>query len=113
MVSLQGDVKMQALDTQLQAGLLWTIARSFGDPDADTIHTWLTDGAPAGISQPILDPGCIFPPDEPTSTLQDHQLPDPLLHFNYATVDEDEAAADEVDRLVSTGFVKEFGSLAE
>eukprot|EP00435_Cladocopium_sp_Y103_P035534 s490_g9.t1 len=53
------------LDTQLQAGMLWRMARAAGDPDADEIYGWLTEGAPAGIEQAVKDDGNIFPGDAP------------------------------------------------
>lgn len=63
---LNMDVKhtVAAKDTLLQASLIWRMAREMGDPDADTIFDWLTNGAPAGIAMDIEDPGGIFPPDE-------------------------------------------------
>ncbi|CAK9014935.1 unnamed protein product [Durusdinium trenchii] len=102
------------LDTKLDAGLIWTMARAFGDPDADTVYTWLTEGAPAGIDKPIEDPGEVFPPydldgTEPLTA----SLPEPTTHRNYTSVDNDEAAGPEVNRLISTGFVRAFDSLPE
>lgn len=34
-----------ALDTELQAGLLWRLGRCAGDPDSDETYAWLTQGA--------------------------------------------------------------------
>ena len=99
-----------ALDSKLQAELIWRFARAAGDPDADCIHEWLTEGAPAGISMPIEDPGQIFPPDNDTNVWEDQLLPDHLNHKNYTSVDEDDAAAPEVSRLIETGFVEAFES---
>ena len=104
------EMRGQAQNSLLQAGLLWSLARKLGDPDADTIYDWLANGAPAGISVPILDPGNIFPPDDEEVDFDNFQLPSPDKHVNYATVEDDEASAAEVDRLIQTGFVKEFDS---
>lgn len=108
------DGKEHGYNTMLDAELLWAMGRSFGDPGADTIHDWLTNGAPAGISRPIEDPpGNIIPPDPQGEAAELQQLPDHLEHGNYSSVDGGAAAEDEVDRLIKTGFVKEFGSHAE
>ena len=102
----------QSLGTKLDAGLLWAMGRKMGDPDTDTIYHWLTEGAPAGIEVPITDEGNIFPPDNGgDSTDSQVELPDPLAHANYSSVDGDEAAVPEVTRLINTGFVKSFDDL--
>ena len=99
----------EAMDTKLQAQLLWKMAREFGDPDADTIYEWLSEGAPAGITMDIDDPGHVFPPeDNPNRAMELGSLPDYQLHTNYTSVDGDEAAGPEVERLIQTGFVKAF-----
>lgn len=62
-----------------------------GDPDTDTIYHWLIEGAPAGIEVPITDEGNIFPPESVAdSTDGQAELPDPLAHANYSSVDGDE-----------------------
>eukprot|EP00435_Cladocopium_sp_Y103_P030056 s3225_g7.t1 len=100
-----------AMDSQLRADLIWQISRAMGDPDADCIYGWLVDGAPAGISLPIEDPGNIFPPDvEGAADMVPHLLPDHANHHNYTSVDADDAAGPEIQRLIDTGFVKAFGS---
>ena len=95
-----------ALDTELQAGLLWRLARATGDPDADEIYTWLTEGAPAGIEMPVTDPASIFPPsrgdDEPEAI--EHIMEHHEQH-NYTSVDDDPMAKPEAERLIATGFV--------
>ena len=102
------------LRTQLRAELLWKIARAFGDPDADAIHEWLTEGAPAGISRPIEDPGNIFPPDGGEQQLETLvEIPDPARHVNYSSVDGDPDAEPEVQRLIATGFVQTCQTLKE
>ena len=95
-----------ALDTELQAGLLWRVARAAGDPDADEIYHWLTEGAPAGIERPVTDPSNVFPPSaaEDTPEALDYVV-DPDKHVNYTSVDEDPMAEPEVQRLIATGFV--------
>ena len=94
------------LDTELQAGLLWRLGRAAGDPDADEMYCWLTQGAPAGIEVRIEDQAHIFPPsrgeEEPDTLLV---ASDPAAHTNYSSVDGDPAAESEVMRLVATGFV--------
>ena len=102
--------QMESNDTLLQPGLILALGRAFGDPDADMIYEWLVDGAPAGISRPILDPGGIFPPDNEEQADGDIGLPDHHNHSNYYSVDGDEAAEPEIDRLIKTGFVKEFSN---
>lgn len=99
-----------ALDSKLQADLLWQLARAAGDPDADCIQSWLTEGAPAGISKNIEDPGRIFPPDVPGDFHEGAELPDHTLHKNYTSVDDDPAAGPEVERLIETGFVQAFST---
>ena len=99
-----------ALDSKLQADILWQIARAAGDPDGDCIYEWLTEGAPAGISKSIEDPGRIFPPDHEEEIVAEQYLPDHFNHKNYTSVDEDEAAAPEVERLINTGFVESFST---
>lgn len=47
----------KATDSLVQAHLIWLMARSAANPDADCIYSWLTEGALAG-------PGHIFPPDD-------------------------------------------------
>ena len=104
----------QSLDTKLDAGLLWAMGRTMGDPDTDAIYHWLTEGAPAGIEVPITEDGKIFPPDSVAdSTDSQVELPDPLAHTNYSSVDGDESAVPEVTRLINTGFVKSFEDLLE
>eukprot|EP00435_Cladocopium_sp_Y103_P025927 s1750_g6.t1 len=95
-----------AMDTELQAGLLWRVARSAGDPDADEIYHWLTEGAPAGIERPVTDPAQVFPPRADGEALDalDYVV-EPENHVNYTSVDEDPMAEPEVQRLIATGFV--------
>lgn len=111
---IQDDAPMpheKALDTKIEANLLWKIGRAMGDPDTDIIHQWLCSGAPAGISLPIADPGCIFPADiESHGEGETIDIPDHHGHTNYSSVDDDAAAEPEVNRLIETGFVKEFSS---
>ena len=97
---------VQGLHTQLRAALIWKVARHLGDPDADEIYKWLTQGAPAGISEIIQDPGEVFPPDGVEKTEEVAYLADPWQHSNYSSVDADDMATPEVDRLIATGFVK-------
>lgn len=95
------------MDTELQAGLLWRLGRAAGDPDADDMYCWLTQGAPAGIEVKIEDAARIFPAsrgDEEPEMAADYS--DPWEHTNYSSVDEDPHAAPEVERLIATGFVK-------
>lgn len=95
-----------ALDTELQAGLIWRLSRSMGDPDADEIYRWLTEGAPAGIEQLVTDPAGIFPAShEDGETENSEDLVDHERHQNYTSVDEYPMAEPEVMRLISTGFV--------
>ena len=111
---IQDDAPMpneKALDTKIEANLLWKIGRAMGDPDTDIIHQWLCSGAPAGISLPIADPGCIFPADiESHGEGETIDIPDHHGHTNYSSVDDDAAAEPEVNRLIETGLVKEFSS---
>ena len=111
---IQDDAPMpneKALDTKIEANLLWKIGRAMGDPDTDIIHQWLCSGAPAGISLPIADPGCIFPADiESHGEGETIDIPDHHGHTNYSSVVDDAAAEPEVNRLIETGFVKEFSS---
>lgn len=109
-----GNVEVNmALDTQLQAGLLWRIGRAFHDPDADEIYEWLTAGAPAGIEVKVKDPGGIFPVNEDEDLEAVLQESDSSTHTNYSSVDSDETAGPEVQRLISTGFVYATKNLAE
>ena len=103
----------EGLHTKLKAGLLWKIANAFGDPDGDTIYEWLMEGAPAGISLDIKDPGHIFPASEDYEPQMPDWLPDPESHLNYGSVEWDEAAGPEIQRLLSTGFVKAYQDLNE
>ena len=98
----------EGLRTKLQPDVLWVLARAAGDPDADEIYDWLTNGAPAGISREINDPGGIFPTEDDELELEEVDLPDPMKHRNYGSVDDDDMAEPEVDRLIATGFVKAF-----
>ena len=112
---LQIDKITPSLDTELQASLIWHMARGAGDPDADEIFRWLTEGAPAGIELNIEDPGHIFPPDNGE---QEHMewcelSESPFAHSNYSSVDEDIMAGPEVERLIDTGFVFACTSLSE
>lgn len=40
-------------------------------------------------------------------------MPDPISHSNYSSVDGDDMAAPEIERLISTVFVKAFGDLPQ
>ncbi len=104
-----------ALDTQLDAALIWTLRRAMGDPDTDTIYQWLMEGAPAGIEVAIEDPRGIFPPEiiSITEETDDLDLPDPRQHRNYSSVDGDEEAVPEGRRLINTGFVKQMDNLED
>ena len=98
------------LHTKLRATLIWKVARYLGDPDADEIHRWLTQGAPAGISEQIYDPGEVFPPEDCDRTEVALEHTDPWQHSNYSSVDADEMSAPEIERLIATGFVKAYES---
>ena len=83
-----------------------------GDPDTSFIKTWLEEGAPAGISAPVRDPG-IFPQEEaaPDFSGDFDSFHDPTGHENYKSVEEDSAALPEIERLIQTGYVKTFQEL--
>ena len=98
------------LHTMLRAGLLRRLAQLVGDPDADVMYSWLTEGAPAGISKQIEDPGSIFPKSDDYDPENVEQLPDPHSHLNYGSVELDEAAEPEIQRLIATGFVRSFNN---
>ena len=86
------------------------LARAAGDPDADEIHDWLTQGNPAYRAP---DPGNIFPRDATPLDEPEIELPDPISHSNYSSVDGDDMAAPEIERLISTVFIKAFGDLQQ
>ena len=100
-----------ALDTKLQADLMYRWAKAVNDPDADHIHRWITNGAPAGIEVMIED-GSIFPPTtDPEPVLGLHEGWSQDYQGNYTSVDDDPAAEAEVNRLLDSGFVKCFETL--
>ena len=96
------------MHTLLRAGLIRRLAHYFEDPDAELMYQWLTEGAPAGISMEIEDPGQIFPKSDEYEPEEMDQLPDPHSHVNYGSVELDEAAEPEIQRLIATGFVRSY-----
>ena len=98
------------MHTLLRAGLIKKLAKFVDDPDAEMMYQWLTEGAPAGISMEIEDPAGIFPKSDEYDPEVMEQLPDPHSHENYSSVEQDEAAGPEIQRLIATGFVKSFNN---
>ena len=99
------------LHTRLRPGLIWTLARAAGDPEADEIYDWLTQGAPAGLSPSAGSRQHLS--EDLAQGETEMELPDPERHHNYSSVDGDEMAEPEIQRLIATGFVEMRGNLEE
>ena len=102
-----------ALDSKLDAGLLYRWAKAVNDPDAEHIHQWLTLGAPAGIEVQVQDDGIFPPTTDPEPSVDYHDGWSDDYAGNYTSVDGDMAAEAEVLRLLESNFVKCFDSQAE
>ena len=86
-----------------------------GDPETDLAH-WIQHGCPLGIREE-LNPSGIFPAvnerERPAAEAEALQT-DIASFSNYASLEEwPEAAREQIDRLVTEGFVEEFGSLED
>ena len=86
--------------------LLEAWARAAQDPDLEAA-SWPRLGAPAGI---LLHPGQrgIFPDADEAGDLLDPlqaRFPDPETRSSYASVERDDHAAQEIQRLVDRGFL--------
>ena len=94
--------------------LLEAWARASGDPDTDAAR-WPSQGAPAGILCHPEQLG-IFPDAQEPHDLVDPleaSFPDPEFRASYASVESDDHATEELDRLVQAGFLCRFDSLAD
>ena len=94
--------------------LLEAWSEAAGDPDTEAA-TWPRVGAPAGILQHPGQCG-IFPDAEEVGELLDPlqvQFPDPETRDSYASVEKDDHAAEEIQRLVDKGFLLQRDTLAE
>lgn len=92
--------------------MLISWAKKAGDPDVEAA-TWTIKGAPAGITEHPGQPG-VFP-DKPNE--QDYVEPDDMLfedpewRRSYESVEQDEHAWAEVQRLTGLGYLKQFDDL--
>ena len=96
----------------LCAGLLSAWARCSCDPDTDVV-SWLTEGAPAGILDHPVQMG-IFPDAVEAAVIMDlldGDFGDPAIRMSYASVEEDDDAVGELNRLGAAGFIKKFATL--
>ena len=81
--------------TNVDAQVLEAWQQKAGDPDGQ-VGRWLKYGAPAGIPNPLLDPG-IFPTTDRPAELRPEQLHCDELQFrNYAGVEEQEITDSEL-----------------
>ena len=89
---------------------VWGVAAL--DPD-DQIFLWLRDGAPAGITTELIDPG-IFPKSNRPADLQPGDLHRKQQLFrNYPGVEENEITDKELAAHLEKGHVMAFDSFAE
>jgi hypothetical protein len=101
------DPKNSELPTPVLISLLEAWVKHTGDGD-EFVCSWLREGAPAGLSRNV--PTCgVFPPnsEEPSGA---PDITDPEEFVNYAGIDQDESAWEEIQGLLSKDRVAEFGS---
>ena len=86
---------------------LWQKAAK--DPDHAAVQ-WLLHGAPGGILQPIESCGIFpeYPPGTDVASVDPEHLFTPDTFVNYAGVEQDADAFDEITRIHRQGFVREF-----
>ena len=98
--------------TNVDAHLLEAWRKAAGDPD-DQVYQWLTQGAPAGILHPILDPG-IFPDTSgPSATHPDELGCDEATFRNYAGVEENVATETELQSHIDMQHIIAFDTCEE
>ena len=98
--------------TLVDAHLLEAWRRIAADPDHE-IFKWFRDGAPAGIKQPILDPG-IFPSvDKPAETEPEHLQCNSRQFKNYPGVEEDQITDSELAAHLEKGHLAAFDTYDE
>ena len=117
MAQLVGGTSIDPLQSAIQkctlcADLLSVWARFSCAPDTDVV-SWLTEGVPAGtLDHPRqMD---VFPDAVEAADIMDRvdgDFEDPALRVNYASVEEDDYALSELDRLFAAGFIKKFATL--
>ena len=81
--------------TNIDAHLLESWLRAAGDPD-DQVFLWLTEGAPAGILYPIVDPGIFPETSEPSENRPEDLHCDVGTFRNYAGVEDQDITEEEL-----------------
>ena len=107
-----GPVSNANCTTDIRCQLLEAWRLKSGDPDS-AVAKWLNDGSPAGIRE-HAEPCGIFPVADDDAELDAECLATSYGEFeNYAGVENDEAAIEEIAKHLKAGHLKAYDSVAE
>jgi len=99
--------------TEIRAGLLGGWQRLAGDPDWAVVEWLESTGVPAGMAHHPQDCG-IFPRNEPSEASSiDEEQSNPDTFIPYSSVEQDDDAWAEIQRIRDKKWIKQFDTLEE